>query len=211
MFVKSRPATLLVLLAAACIMPAAAQDLEFELTPFGAARFGGNFQLDEPVGEYEIDDSASVGLLLNWRHGPNTQWEILYSTQSTTAVFDDPGADRPDVDVDLHVLQLGGIYRGDGDTVYPYLAATLGGTHVRTRSGDSDSDTFFSGSIGVGIKFLPSERLGLRLEARAYGTLIDSSTDLFCSIGPEENVCEIQVRGESLTQIETFAGIVFRF
>lgn len=205
------PAMLLASLAAAYATPAAAQDLEFELTAFGAARFGGNFALDEPVGEYELDDSASFGLILNWRHGVNTQWEILYSRQSSTAVFDNPAADRPDADVEVHVLQLGGTYLGDGDTVYPYLAATLGGTHVRTRSGNSDSDTFFSGSIGLGVKFMPSEQFGLRLEARAYGTLIDSSTDLFCSTGPDENVCAIQVRGESLTQVETFAGVVFRF
>ena len=165
------PAMLLASLAVAYATPAAAQDLEFELTAFGAARFGG----------------------------------------TSTAVFDNPAADRPDADVEVHVLQLGGTYLGDGDTVYPYLAATLGGTHVRTRSGNSDSDTFFSGSIGLGVKFMPSEQFGLRLEARAYGTLIDSSTDLFCSTGPDENVCAIQVRGESLTQVETFAGIVFRF
>lgn len=207
------PAALLcaTLLPIAVAPPSSAEDLQFEITPFGAYRFGGNFEFDLPVGEYEIDDSTSFGLLLNWRHQVNTQWEILYSRQSSTAVFNDPTANRPDVDVELHILQLGGTYAGDGERVYPYLAATLGGTHARTRSGDSDSDTFFSGSIGLGVKFMPSDRLGLRLEARAYATLINSSTDLFCSTGPDENVCEIEMRGESLTQVETFAGIVFRF
>ena len=126
--------------------------------------------------------------------------------------MDDPNATITRVSTDLHVLQLGGTYRGDGEKVQPYLAATVGGTHVRTTaSGDSQNDTFFSGSIGVGINVLPNERFGIRLEARAYGTLTDSDTDLFCQTGPDLNVCAIRVDGTILGQFETFAGFTFRF
>jgi hypothetical protein len=93
----------------------------------------------------------------------------------------------------------------------PYLAFTLGGTHVRTSSAESNSDTFFSGSIGVGMKFLPTSRVGIRVEARAYGTLVSSSTDLFCSTGPDQNICAIRLEGKMLSQFETFAGITVRF
>ena len=72
-------------------------------------------------------------------------------------------------------------------------------------------DTFFSGSIGVGMMFRPTEQIGFRVEARAYGTLLSSSSKIFCSTGPDLNICAVQVDGDLLSQVETFAGITFRF
>jgi hypothetical protein len=110
--------------------------------------------------------------------------------------------------LDSQILQIGGTYQGQGDMVRPYLAATIGGTRIKT---DADSDSFFSGSIGVGVQIRPSSRLGIRLEARAYGTLTDSNTDLFCRTGADLNICAVRVEGKLLAQFEAIAGVVFRF
>lgn len=182
---------------------------KFELTPFGAYRFGGEFKVTGSDVKLRLDDAPSYGLLMNFRHQGNTQWEILYSRQQTDAR--NGAADGAALGLDLQVLQGGGTYQGDGDTVRPYLAATLGGTHIKATSGGSGSDTFFSFSLGVGMQIRPNDRLGLRLEARGYGTLTDSSTNLFCQTGPDQNVCAIRVDGTVLWQLETFAGIVLRF
>ena len=108
----------------------------------------------------------------------------------------------------MQILQIGGTYQGSGEKLRPYLAATIGGTHI---SSDSNSDTFFSGSIGVGLQIMPESRVGIRVEARAYGTLTSSDTDLFCQTGPDQNICAVRVDGKVLGQFETFAGVVFRF
>jgi len=202
------------LLAIAFLLPAlaGAQDSGVEITPFAGYRFGGTFESEDATAKYEMQDSSSFGLLLNFRHkGGPTQWEILYSQQSSEALYSGPAGPDPVVDAEIHVLQLGGTYRGDGEKARPYLAATIGGTHIRTNSGDSRDDTFFSGSIGVGMMFLPTSRIGIRVEARAYGTLVDGSSSLFCSTGPDQNVCAVQIDGKVLSQVETFAGITFRF
>lgn len=188
-----------------------AQEAGTELTAFGAYRFGGTFEEEQTEAEYELNDSPSFGFILNLPHKDPTQWEILYSQQRTEAEFQGATLNDPVVDIDLHVLQLGGTYQWDGEVARPYLAFTLGGTHVRTSSTESRSDTFFSGSIGVGMKFLPTSRIGIRVEARAYGTLVDSSTKLFCSTGPDTNICAIRLDGTMLSQVETFAGITVRF
>ena len=188
-----------------------AQEATAEITAFGGYRFGGTFEEEESEARYELKDSPSFGLILNIRHQDPTQWEIFYSQQQTEAEYSGATPNDPEVDVELHVLQLGGTYQWDGEVARPYLAATLGGTHVRTRSAESRSDTFFSGSIGVGMKFLPTSRVGIRVEARAYGTLVSSSTDLFCSTGPDQNICAIRLEGKMLSQFETFAGITVRF
>jgi hypothetical protein len=188
-----------------------AQEPTAEITAFGAYRFGGTFEEESTEATYELKDSPSFGLILNLRHQDPTQWEIFYSQQQTEAEFSGSTQNDPVVNIDLHVLQLGGTYQFEGEVARPYLAFTLGGTHVRTSSAASRSDTFFSGSIGVGMKFLPTSRVGIRVEARAYGTLVSSSTDLFCSTGPDTNVCAIRLEGKMLSQVETFAGITVRF
>ena len=188
-----------------------AQEATAEITAFGGYRFGGTFEEEESEARYELKDSPSFGLILNIRHQDPTQWEIFYSQQQTEAEYSGATPNDPEVDVELHVLQLGGTYQFDGEVARPYLAATLGGTHIRTSSAESRSDTFFSGSIGVGMKFLPTSRVGIRVEARAYGTLVSSSTDLFCSTGPDQNICAIRLEGKMLSQFETFAGITVRF
>ena len=61
------------------------------------------------------------------------------------------------------------------------------------------------------MSLIPNSRLGIRLEARAYGTLMDANTDLFCQTGPDMNICAIRIDGSLLSQFELFAGVVFRF
>ena len=207
-------ALILASIAVVAALPAravAADELNVEITPFVAYRFGGTFDVEGSDASYRIDDSEAFGLLFNLRHSGNTQWEVLYSRQQGTARLRDAVGTTPAVDTDIHVLQIGGTYQGRGETVRPYLAMTLGGTHIKTAANGSQSDTFFSGSIGVGLNLIPSSRLGFRFEARAYGTLMNSSTDLFCRTGPDSNICAIRVEGSVMGQFEAFAGVVFRF
>lgn len=203
----------LVILLLVCSGAALADDGNgLEFTAFGGYRMGGSVAAEDDSIDIRLRDSASAGFLLNGRHRDNTQWEVHFSNQQTSARITDAvtGAESV-VDFDSNTLQLGGTYLFEGDKVIPYLAFTLGGTHVRTRAVADESDTFFSGSIGLGLRFLPYSRIGIRLEARAYGTLVNSSSQIFCSTGPDENVCAIQLQGDLVSQVETFAGITVRF
>ncbi len=205
-----RRSALLVIAASAYqpLLPAAAEQPRLEITPLVAYRFGGTFEVAASDASFEIEDSSAHGLILNWRESANTQWELLYSRQTSRAGSSLTATSPPVVDLDLQVLQIGGTYQGDGESLRPYLAATIGGTRIKA---DADSDTFFSGSIGAGLQFRPTDRVGLRLEARAYGTLTDSDTDLFCRLGGDPSVCAIRIEGDLLGQLEAFAGVVLRF
>jgi hypothetical protein len=185
--------------------------LNFELTPYGAYRFGGEFHVTDSDATLKVNDSPSYGLLFNIRQYANTQWEILYTRQQTDATSAGANTNDATVDLEIQTLQGGGTYQGDGDTVRPYVALTIGGTHIKSGSTNSQSDTFFSGSMGLGLQIRPYERLGLRLETRGYGVLTSSNTDLFCQTGPEQNTCAIRVDGKVFWQLEMLAGIVFRF
>ena len=202
-------AAVLVLFAVTPSAARAADDaLGLEITPYGAYRFGGTFDVQDSDDAWEIQDSSAVGLIINLRERANTQWEFIYSQQASTARLSSTTQPTASIDLDVQYFQVGGTYQWEGDVIRPYLAATIGGTRV---SAPSESDAFFSGSIGLGLQIMPESRVGVRVEARAWGSLTDSSTNLFCSVGPEENVCAIRVDGSVLSQVETFAGIVFRF
>ncbi len=196
-----------------CSVPAAAQDqvFDFELTPYGAYRVGGEFEERDGPLSIDVDDGASFGLIFNAKHSPITQWEIIYSRQETNADATGLGLSETAPRLSVEYLQAGGTYLWDGDRVRPYLAATIGGTRVDISTPGFDSDAFWSFSLGLGLHVSPTSRLGLRLEARAFGTLLDSDSDLFCEFGPGNNVCAVRIDGTLMWQTEALAGIVFRF
>ena len=195
---------------ACCPLPAFAADdsPRFEVAPLVGYHFGGSFDIEGTDDAWDLDDSSSFGLLLDLVNDANTQWELLYSRQQTRGTLDSATLPASRIDVDVQALQIGGTYRVAGEKIRPYVAMTIGGTRIDT---DAASDTFFSGSIGAGLQIVPNARFGLRVEARAYATLTDSDSDLFCIVSPDQNVCAIRIDGEVLGQLQTFAGIVFRF
>lgn len=185
----------------------------FEVTPYGGISFGGTFTDADTDIKAELEDSASFGIVFDIRQGSNTQWEILYAQQQTDADITGLADGDESLDLRVHYLQIGGTYQGEGGVARPYLAATLGAAHFDVKTAGYDSDTFFSFSIGPGLQIRPNERLGLRLEARLFGSLIRSDSTLFCISNPGGATagCAITVTGDVLWQVQTFAGVVFRF
>lgn len=192
--------------------PGQPEPLRFELTPYAGYRFGGTFENDEDAISVELDDRGSSGLIFNVREADNTQWEVIFARQQTLADTSEVAGLGPLIDVEVEYLQGGGTYQGQlRDGVRPYLAATLGAARITPRVPGLGDDSFWSFSIGTGLQIRPTERFGIRLEARAWGTLIDSDSRLFCRSGVQVAGCAIRVDGSVLWQIEAFAGLVFRF
>ena len=181
-----------------------------ELTPYGAYSFGGTFKDEESATEAELQDSGNFGLIFDYQMKNNTQVEVIYSQQRTDAVI----SDETIPNVNMHYLQLGGTYQFDTvGNVLPFMSATLGGTHIDVDTEGFGSDTFFGFSIGGGIQIAPTRRFGLRLEARAFGTLLQDGSRIFCVSDPGggQAGCAITIAGDVLWQLQTMAGFVFRF
>lgn len=183
----------------------------FELTPYAGYRFGGTFTDEDGSTSVELDDGEGFGLIFNLRESANTQWEVVYSRQDTDADTSALNGFAPTTEVRLHHLEGGGTYEFEGGAARPYLALTLGGTRIEPRIPGLKGDTFWSMSIGTGLLIRPTARVGIRLEARAWATLVDSNTSLFCVSAAAGAACAIQIDGRVLWQLETSAGIVFRF
>ena len=182
----------------------------FQLTPFAGYRTGGTFT-DESTGEeLELNNAAAFGLMLNWRESANTEWEIMYSHQGTDIDISGPTGPSS-IDIDVDYLQIGGTYLGGGATARPYMVATLGGARLDPGEAGLPSDIFFAFTIGGGLKVLATDRVGLRLEGRFYGTVIDSNSKIFCSSGSGGGQCLINSSADLLWQFEASAGLIFRF
>jgi len=184
-----------------------------ELTPFIGGRLGGSFDSTDAEGNtigIDIDEDASFGIIVNFPSTVPTEWEFVYSQQSTSLDRRSASDLRP-LDLDIIYLHGGGLYLFEGDLARPYIAATLGATRFSPDDSEFQSETKFSFALGAGYKLFPEGRFGLRLDARVWGTLLESNGSLFCRSGPEAAGCQIRSSGTVLWQWELSAGGILRF
>ncbi|MCU7934627.1 MAG: porin family protein [Candidatus Thiodiazotropha sp. (ex Dulcina madagascariensis)] len=180
----------------------AAESLEF--SPFVGYRFGGSFEAIGSDGALEVDDSADWGFTVSQVASKTTRYEFLYSRQdSSLADSTDP---NNAFDLDIHYLHLGGTVDVYQNRFTPYITGGLGMTFMNPGHRGYDDETRFSLSVGGGLKWYPTERLGIRFEMRGYSTLVNSDGALFCDGG-----CNLRISGDIFPQFETNLGLIFRF
>ena len=183
------------------IAPAAAQ--------IGVSVFGGysvSEGLDNQItGERaHVGSAASFGIAFDYPLDAARELQLFYGQQSTTV---DPGAGGPHFDMDVRYLHLGGTYFFDGPTGRgPYAVGGLGVTHLSPSLGGLSSETRASLNVGFGYLWPLSSTVGLRAEARAFLTLLNSSSALFCSGG-----CVVLLSGDALAQGQAMLGLTVKF
>jgi hypothetical protein len=191
-----------------------AQELagRFELTPYEAYRFGGEFEERGGDRDFALDERAAQGVIFGFpAAAENGRWEALYAHQPTfvdTAAGADGG---PQLEIDIDYLHFGGAYRFDGNAVRPFVMATVGAAHFSPRLPGFGSETFLSGSLGGGVQLRADKPIGVRLEGRLFATFLGHDTDIFCDSSRATGGCAIAIASSPLLQWEIGAGIVFRF
>ena len=203
------PACLAVMLLAS-VLPALAQTAaqpRMEITGFAGYRTGGDFKEPTTDGRLKLDSDNSLGLILNIDHDANTQWEFLFSHQSTRLKPAPLFTGEPRFDVDVYYLSGGGIYVWHHPRVEPFLGAGIGIAHLSPQDPRYDSETRALFSLAGGYRFRQTENIGLRLEARGYYILLNTSAAVFCGSGG----CIARVDSSGLTQVEINAGLSVRF
>lgn len=181
-----------------------------DLTILAGYGFGGDFVTESDL-VIDLDGGKDLGLILDFEYDDQTQWEVLYLQQDTSADTSNLTTSRASIDTDIRYLQGGGTYRGNGERVRPYIAGTVGFTHIEPHGENTESDTFWSLSIGGGVQIAASERVSFRLEARAFATIINSRSEIFCGSNVAGGQCLFRLQGDFLWQTHAFAGITFRF
>ena len=180
-----------------------------EITPFIGYGIGGEFEDNDSETTLDLDEAGSYGLIFNWPSKGNTEWEVYLGRQPTEVDVVGAIPSQASFDIDVDYLQLGGTYLFEGKQAIPFFVATVGASRFDPRESGLDTETYFAFSAGGGIKLLPNKRLGLRLEGRLFGTLVDGGTSIFCQ-GGAGATCSFQTSGTVLWQWQLSAGLIVR-
>jgi len=190
-----------------CCLPAVVWSHNVELYGGPGYRFGGN--LDTEEGEVDISNTAALTTTLAIRARHDAFFEFTYSYQPAELEVEDlSGPSLSVFDLDVHYIQFGGIVQWDYDAGSPFVGLTLGAAVFDPEPEGFSTESRFAGCFYGGGKKMLSSRIGLRGEARLWGTFFPDNGTLFCSL---PGYCAISVSGDALFQGEGTGGLFVTF
>jgi opacity protein-like surface antigen len=179
---------------------------QFSIAPFIGYRTGGSFTESTTGTKLKLDPAQSYGLVMDIRVTRETEVELLWSRQRTQLKADVP-VTVPLFDSFVDYYHIGGTFLFATEGVQPFLVGTIGATRFSPQQAGLESDTKFSFGIGGGVRIPFTRNFGLRLEGRAYGTVLSNDSSVFCS----GSSCLIHADGTWLWQYEANAGVYLAF
>ena len=136
------------------------------------------------------------------------QVELFYNHQQTSMQVTPLAPGSGSVGLGISYLHVGGTSFLEEMGRGVYVVGGLGVTYMSPSLAGLSSETRFSMNVGVGYQFPLGKRLGIRLEARGYATLLSNNGGLFCN---SSKGCVITINGPALYQGEGLAGLSLRF
>ena len=204
----------LLLLAAALLLSSvlfpgeAGAEWGLEITPYAGYAIGGSFEDNTTGANLDVKEGGNFGLVLGWPDTPETQYELFYGFQRTKVTGGGTFGGETLFDLDIHYLHLGGTYMFPGEKVLPFISGGLGATHFVPHGSGLNQKTYFSLSLGGGVKIPISGHVGLRFEGRGFMTILPDTTEIFC-VSSGGAACRVSVQGDVFGQVLLMAGITF--
>ncbi len=178
---------------------------DFEFTPFVGYMAGGEFEDPTDNSDRDLDEDSAFGLIVNaavddWRH-----YEFLYTKQSTSVDGTTP------IDMDVEYLQIGGIVSyPDASRVIPYFGLTVGAARFSPDAPGFDDETKLAASVAGGVRVPITDHFGVRLDLRAFITVLDTDGDLFC-VSDGGLTCNIRAKSDTFLQYSANLGVTIGF
>ena len=192
--------------------PSARAQHEFEITPFGGARFGGVIDVNTSSVDYlPIKSSWNYGVIADYTLWPCIQAEFEFNHQPTSIeqhiIQDDATVHLSSADIDVYELGLNVSLRETDAKFQPFLAGGVGVTNFNAH-GELPFGVRFSYNLGVGAKYFFSRHFGIRAEARWSPFRATTGSGVFYdrSFGPE-----VITASSYAEQGQANVGIVLRF
>jgi hypothetical protein len=180
---------------------------QVEVTPFYGYQFGGDFENAETGQRYDLAGGACAGTQLDIHLSEITQLEFYFCHQETELESEGPFPTDTFFDLDVDYYHIGGTLLISDKHFQPFVVGTLGATHLSPEPASIGSLTRFSVGLGGGVRYFPTEHLGLYLAGRGLFTFIDSDT----SIVIESGSTTVHVFADGLWQAQLQAGLILRF
>lgn len=179
---------------------------DFEITPFYGYMAGGEFEDPSTNTDRDLKEDNNFGVIFNaavdeWRH-----YELIYTKQGTSVEGTVP------MDLDVEYLQIGGtVADPDATRVIPYFGLTVGAARFSPDMSGLDDETKLAFSVGAGFKVPISEHIGVRFDARAFVSLLDTDGNIFCVSDNGVGTCAIRAKSDTLLQYSAALGLTVAF
>jgi hypothetical protein len=116
------------------------------------------------------------------------------------------------MDLDVQYLQIGGtVSNPDAERVIPYFGLTVGAARFSPDAAGLSDETKLAFSIAGGLKVPITERIGLRFDARAFVSLLDTDGNIFCVSDNGVGACRIRTKSDTLLQYSAALGVTVGF
>ena len=182
---------------------------ETEIIPIWGYRLSGELQDIDSGTVLDIEDEESFGLILNFDASPGSQYELLYSSQSSNLSAGTTVPTNVLFDLDIEYLHVGGVNLYPiNDKMKSFIGAGLGITRFTPKVAGYSSESEFSLNITGGLKHQFTKRLGLRIGLSLFATAVDSSSAIFCG---GSGGCTVRFKGNFFTQYEGNVGLILKF
>jgi len=190
----------------AAVPRTAGAQVQAELGPFVGYRFGGALA-DNANTSYGIDNAVSYGGVVDLDLRRDVGVEFVWSHQSSELALRDVLEPGPfTVSVDHWMVGPWKAFGHPAGRVRPFASFLLGISQFSTSIAEGESRARFALAGGLGVKFFPRPRIGIRLEGRSFFSFTDGGSNLFCSASL--NACPLQFKSDLLVQGEVAAGVI---
>jgi opacity protein-like surface antigen len=155
-----------------------------------------------------LADHGAFAVTADLRADQGTQYELFYSREATSL---SGNSAAPPADVTVEYLHLGGTLLLDEEPrIKPYIAGGLGVSRFTPGQAGS-TDTRFSISLGLGLRWPVTRHFAVRVEGRGFLTLVNPDAALFCRSDQNGLLCRIHGSGQTFLQGQLLAGAAFAF
>jgi opacity protein-like surface antigen len=182
-----------------------------EITPLFGYGIEGEFKEEVSGRTLKVSDNSLYGAAIDFSAGQeaNAQFELYFTRQETRLTGENLANDASAFGLKIDYFHIGGLLMGgESESRFrPFIVGTVGLTHMDPASSSHDSDTAFSLGLGGGLKFFVTKHIGIRAEARAIGTLVDSHSAAFS--GPLGT--RVYIQGDLFYQFQFNTGLIVRF
>ena len=181
----------------AVVAPSALAQSKIELSPFAGIRTAGSFRGDQQLISYNVQSAPTFGVFADYMVTKQLAVEALWthagsSVDKFTASLNSTPTDEniteevPDgkiFDLGVDYVQGGVRFDGGNEKYNPYVAAGAGLTRFSPDVSDVSAVNKFGFSLAAGITAHLTDRIGVRFDARAFGTRAgDRQEDLACGV-----------------------------
>ena len=185
---------------------------EFEVTPFGGARFGGVVDVNTNSVDYlTIKSGWNYGIQADYTLFPQLQAEFMFNHQPTDLDQHVIATDTRQflTSADLDEYEWGFLFslKSPEKNLQPFIVGGLGFTHWKS-GGELPFGNRFSYNLGVGAKYFFSRHVGLRAEARWSPSRTTTQDQVFFDpfFGPQ-----LVAVASHAEQGQANLGLIFRF